>query len=124
VSASDPDPPIDDRSGEDAERRRLYNLGGLAQSYPPRGVADLLRVPASRTTWSERSRRERFQICAILAIEAALAAVVVAGVAAQSAALVLAGACAFLLLLLGTAFLTVRSELRRGAARSRVNEHR
>jgi hypothetical protein len=114
VSASGPH--NDDEPDEEAERRRLYNLGGLAQSYPPRGVADLLKVPASRATWSERSRRERFQICAILAIETALAAVVIAGVATRSAALVLGGAGAFLFLLLGTAFLTVRSEVRRQVA--------
>jgi uncharacterized membrane protein YphA (DoxX/SURF4 family) len=113
----------DDAPDAEAERRRLYNLGGLAQSYPPRGVADLLKVPASRATWSERSRRERLQIFAIAAIEVVLAAVVIAGVAARSAALVLAGAGAFLFLLLGTAFLTVRSEMRRSAAESRPDKH-
>jgi hypothetical protein len=96
-----------------AERKRLYNLGALAQSYPPRGVADLVRRPPSRPAWRARPVRERIAICAVLTAEAPLAGVVIVGVATRSVGLVLAGAGAFLILLLGTAAVTVRSELKR-----------
>jgi hypothetical protein len=106
----------DDDPDSDVQRRRRYNLGALAQSYPPKGVASLLQRPESRPAWGERPLRERVGIIAVLAVEAALAGVLIAGVAARSAALVLAASGVFLVLLLGTAAVTVRPEQRRSTA--------
>jgi hypothetical protein len=111
----DPRAQREDARAAEAQRRRLYNLGALAQSYPPKGVADLFKRPPSAPPWRERPRRERVALCAVLAAETALAGVIVAGVAAHSVALVLLGAGLLLALILGTAAVTVRSELgRRG----------
>ena len=107
-----------DDDATEAERKRLYNLGALAQSYPPRGVADLLKRPKSQSPWRERSTRERLGLVVVLAVEAVLAGIVIAGVATRSVALVLAGAGALLLLILGTAAATVWAETRRSRSRA------
>jgi hypothetical protein len=111
-----PEPPTertDDDHVTEAERRRLYNLGALAQSYPPRGVADLLKRPESQPPWRERPVRERAGLLAVLVVDALLAGIVIAGIATRSVALVLAGAVAFLLVILATAAATIWAETRR-----------
>jgi hypothetical protein len=111
-----PEPPSVDRDQEH-ERRRLYNLGALAQSYVPRGVVELLKRPASRPEWRARPARERFALYALAVVEAVCAGLLIWGVARSSEALVLAAAAALVTLLLGSAVVAVIAEVRRAKRR-------
>ena len=104
---------------EDKRRRdRLYNLGALAQSYVPRGVADLLNLSAegrarARAEWRARPRRERVLPVAVIAAELACMGVLVWGVASRDRALVLAGAGAIVATFIASTALGIALEIRR-----------
>lgn len=101
---------------EERRRKRLYNRGALAQSFVPRGVAELLKLDdraRARARWRARARGERALLTAIYALETACAAALFVGLMTGSAALLLGSAGGFLTLLVGTAAITVVTELRR-----------
>ena len=120
-------PPID--TGEPEEHRdRVYNLGALAQSYAPRGLADVLNLsPEGRTqaraNWRAQPRWQRVALFVILAMELACAAVLVWGVARESAAIALAGAGSMLAIFVGTTVLSIALGIRESSAARRASRH-
>jgi protein-S-isoprenylcysteine O-methyltransferase Ste14 len=106
------------------ERDRLYNLGALAQSYAPRGLGYLGVSKESRTRarseWRTRPRRERAAIYAVVVAELACLGVIFWGVAKRDGVIVVAGAGAIVVAMLGTAVATIVSELRRAKAGRRI----
>jgi hypothetical protein len=104
-------PPID--AGEPEEHRdRVYNLGALAQSYAPRGLADVLNLSPegrarARANWLAQPRWQRVALFVIIAMELACAGVLVWGVAQGRASIVLAGAGGLVAILIGTTVLSI-----------------
>jgi hypothetical protein len=104
-------------------RERLYFIGALAQSFVPRGVADLLNLSVKgQVRRRARPLRERVLLYALLAVELACGGVLVWGIATSDVVIVLVGAGAFLVLLLGTAAMTVLSEQRRRSVARHARE--
>jgi hypothetical protein len=109
----------------DEERDRLYNLGALAQSYAPRGLANLPGISKesrtrARAEWRSRRRRERAAIFVLMFVELACLGVIGWGVAKRDGLIVLAGAGAIVAMMLGTAVATIVTEVRRAKAGTRI----
>ena len=113
------------RRKEDAasseESERLYHLGALAQSYVPRGVADVLNLSPegrakARLQWRAQPRRKRMALHAVLVIEIACLGVITWGVARRDGLIVLVGGGAIVAVMLGTAVATIVSDVRRAKA--------
>lgn len=117
------DEPPSTRDPESAEEReRRYNLGALAQSYAPRGLANLpgISKESRARAWSEwraRPRRQRVGTYAVTVVEFACLGVICWGVAKRDGLIVLAGAGAIVTTMLGTAVVTIVSEVRNAKAR-------
>ena len=111
------------RPGESEEERdRRYNLGAFAQSYAPRGLADLLNLsPAgrrrARANRAAQPRWERIAMFVILALELACAGLLVWGVARGSAPIVLAAAGGMVAILVGTTALSIVAGIKKSTAR-------
>jgi hypothetical protein len=116
-------------TGPDEERERLHQLGALAQSYAPRGLARVLNLTPegrarARAAWSAQSRLERMAFFAVLATQFACMGVIVWGVATRDGTIVLAGAAAIVLLMLGTAAVQILVEVRRANLRRQARQVR
>jgi hypothetical protein len=97
---------------DERERRRLYTLGALAQSYAPRGVADLLNASPegrarARANWRAQPRSARITLFLVLAVQLAATGVLVWGVASANRAVVLTAAAVLVCLLIGTTVLSI-----------------
>jgi hypothetical protein len=117
--------PSDHEPDEELERRRRKNLGALAQSYAPRGLADLLKLSAegrarARARWRAQPRWERVGVFVVIALGYTCMGLIVLGAALEDGSLVLAGAAAVVVLMLGTAAVSAGAEMRR--ARRRLSQ--
>lgn len=121
--------PDSDASESDEHAERLYNLGAFARSYAPRGLADVPTLfsqegrARARADWRAQSRRRRVAVFVIPAVVVACAAVLVWGVARESAAIALAGAGGMLAIFFGLTVLSIASGIRESSAARRSLRH-
>jgi hypothetical protein len=123
VGDPDPDAP---ESDEQAERR--YNIGALAQSYAPRGLADVLNLSPEgrargRANWRAMPRWQRVALFVFLGMELACGAVLVWGLARESAAIALAGAGGMLATFVGLTVLSVALGIKESSAARQALRH-
>jgi len=109
-------------SDEERERGRRASLGALAQSYAPRGLADVLNLSTqgrarARAQWRARPRRERASIWLVLAVEVVLMGALFVGIVSRDGALVVVAAGVLVASIIATAVLSMVAELRRGRRR-------
>jgi hypothetical protein len=109
-------------SDEERERRRRASLGALAQSYAPRGLADVLKLSPegrarARAQWRARPRRERVWMWAVLAVDAVLMGALFVGVVSRDGALVVIAGGVLVAFMLVTFVISMVAELRHGSRR-------
>jgi hypothetical protein len=113
--------PADEQTEEPDERERSerrYALGALAQSYAPRGVADLLNLTPegrarARKNWQTQSRGARIALFLILGVQVAATSALVWGFASANRTLVLTAAGVLVALVIGTTVTTIIQGIRR-----------
>jgi hypothetical protein len=113
---------------DEQERRRRYNIGALAQSYAPRGLADVLNLSAegrarARIQWRARPRWERILLFVVIGVELVCLGVLFWGLARGDGRIVLAGAGGLIALMLTTIAVAMVTETRR-ARTGRRSEQR
>ena len=110
-------PDADKHGDERVEKERLYARGAMAQSYAPRGLADLLNLSPegrvrARKNWQSNSRATRIAFFLILGIQVAATIVLVWGFASSNRTLILGAAGVLVGLLLGTTATSVALGIR------------
>jgi hypothetical protein len=100
------------------ERARRYALGALAQSYAPRGLADVLNLSAqgrarARRNWRSQPRSRRFALLVIISVDVIGLGVMVWGFAKGNPWLILTPALVLAAVMVGTTIISVVQGVKR-----------
>jgi len=114
----DPTGPAGDESKDERERQRRYALGAMAQSYAPRGLADLLNLSPegrarARKNWQAVDRRSRVTMFISVTVIVAGLGLMVWGFASSNDLLILIPALLLSAVTIGNTIVAILGEVRR-----------